>query len=80
MNTVIVEPGTDLVLDPDISPGFCCPPPHQLVWPAPPPKSHDEYEVNIEKVEVTGLPQRAKKPVTSEYHNRSQITEHKVEG
>ena len=26
---------------------------------------------------TTGLPQRAKKPVTSEHHNRSQITDHR---
>ena len=26
---------------------------------------------------TTGLPQRAKKPVTSECHNRSQITDHR---
>ena len=26
---------------------------------------------------TTGLPQRAKKPVASEHHNRSQITDHR---
>jgi len=29
----------------------------------------------VERKKKEGLPQRAKKPVTSEYHNRSQITE-----
>ena len=32
---------------------------------------------NPKRAGTTGLPQRAKKPVTSEYHNRSQITDHR---
>ena len=36
----------------------------------------ESHRSQITERERTGLPQRAKQPVTSERHNRSQITDH----